>query len=233
MPNELTTLNAAERSKLRLCETTIQKHLGTFMEVGNALAEIRDAKLYREEHKTFEAYCKAKWDFEKRHAYRLIAAAEVAEKVSHGTQKPESERTIRPLTQLEPEKQAEAWEAAVEKAKEAGQAVTAAIVEEVVEEMLGPDESESRDFGTCPNCAGTKWDEDSDGVSCSKCHHPHGEPAGDVDEDRIKIQRSKTVKTAEALMRAFDDLHTMLPRENHDQAISGCKALLKIAKGWK
>lgn len=110
--------------------------------------------------------------------------------------------------------------------------------------------SESPDYGKCPNCAGTKWDEDDDGVSCSKCHHPWGEPAGDLDEDRIKTQRQKTVKTVEALMRAFDDLHTMKARLEHSGAttwtpddvlttladmgvIQACKGLLKIARGWK
>jgi len=72
-----------------------------------------------------------------------------------------------------------------------------------------------------------------DGVSCSKCKHPHGEPAGDVDEDRIKTQRQKTVKTVEALMRAFDDLHTMLARPEHSEAIADCKKLLEIAREWK
>ena len=90
------------------------------------------------------------------------------------------------------------------------------------------------DYGKCPNCAGSKWDdEDEDDVSCAKCHHPHGEPAGDADEDRIKTQRQKTVKTAEALMRAFDDLHTMKAKPDHEQAIADCKRLLAVAEGWK
>ena len=90
------------------------------------------------------------------------------------------------------------------------------------------------DLGKCPNCAGTKWKDNGDGKVCSKCNHPHGEPAGDVDQDRIKIQRSKTVKTAEALMREFDDLNLLLPRTSqHATAISRCKLLLEAAKEWK
>jgi hypothetical protein len=92
---------------------------------------------------------------------------------------------------------------------------------------------QKRDYGKCPNCAGTKWDEDEDGVSCAKCHHPWGEPAGDVDGDQIKTQRQKTVKTAEALMRAFDDLQLMKARSEHREAIQGCKALLRLAREWK
>jgi hypothetical protein len=89
------------------------------------------------------------------------------------------------------------------------------------------------DYGKCPNCLGTRWSEDEEGVSCAKCHHPHGEPAGGVDDKQLSIQRSKTVKTVEALLRAFDDLQEMVAKPEHDEAIEGCKRLLKLAKAWK
>lgn len=92
---------------------------------------------------------------------------------------------------------------------------------------------EPEDLGKCPNCACSKWEKDEAGVSCVKCHHPHGEPAGDADEDRIKTQRQKTQKTAEALMRAFDDLQCMKAKAVHREAIGACKGLLKIAKEWQ
>lgn len=87
--------------------------------------------------------------------------------------------------------------------------------------------------GKCPACAGTKWIETDDGIACEKCRHPYGEPAGDTDEERLKTQRQKTVKTIEALMRAFDDLQTMSAKPEHDEAVRSCKTLLKLAKGWK
>ena len=40
---------------------------------------------------SFEHYCRERWQFERRHAYRLIDSARVIENVSHGTQAPESE----------------------------------------------------------------------------------------------------------------------------------------------
>jgi len=88
-------------------------------------------------------------------------------------------------------------------------------------------------YGKCPNCAGVEWTEDDDGAACSRCHHPHGEPAGDVDASRLDTQRRKTTKTAEALQRAFDDLQFMRAKEVYDDATKGCKRLLSIAKGWK
>ncbi len=89
------------------------------------------------------------------------------------------------------------------------------------------------DYGKCPNCLGTKWKEDDDGMVCAKCLHPHGEPVGDVDDKQLATQRAKTIKTGEALMRAFDDLQTMKAKSHHEATIDDCKALIKIAKEWK
>lgn len=91
---------------------------------------------------------------------------------------------------------------------------------------------EATDFGRCPNCASTKWTEDASGVACAKCHHPHGEPSGGADDDRIGIQKSKTRKTAESLMRAFDDLNFLSPSNKHADAIAKCKQLLNAIKVW-
>jgi hypothetical protein len=83
-----------------------------FVEVGNALLSIRDNRLYRITHRTFEAYCKGKWGMKKSHAYRLIDAASVAVNLSPmgDNPKPTSERQVRLLTKLEPEQQKTAWE---------------------------------------------------------------------------------------------------------------------------
>lgn len=90
------------------------------------------------------------------------------------------------------------------------------------------------DLGKCPNCAGTKWTEDDVGFVCAKCNHPHGEPTGGADEDRVATARSKVVKTAEALMRAVDDLQHLVPRNTeHAVAIEHCKRVLALARAWK
>lgn len=81
----------------------------------------------------------------------------------------------------------------------------------------------------CPNCAGHKWKNGK----CAKCSHPQGEPAGDVDEARVKAQQKKTVKTIEALMRAIDDLHWLAPSHHHGDTITSCKSILKTVKEWK
>jgi N6-adenosine-specific RNA methylase IME4 len=64
------------------CEVVIERGRQAFVDVGNALAEIRDRLLYRETHATFEAYCKERWGLGKSYVYYQIAAAEVATELS-------------------------------------------------------------------------------------------------------------------------------------------------------
>jgi hypothetical protein len=47
----------------------------SFVEVGAALIEIRDAKLYRDGFDTFDDYCSERWDFSRQRAYQLIDAS--------------------------------------------------------------------------------------------------------------------------------------------------------------
>ena len=59
-------------------ETVIERGRQTFIEVGAALMEIRDQRLYRETHATFEGYCKERWGFTYRFANLQISAASVS-----------------------------------------------------------------------------------------------------------------------------------------------------------
>ena len=139
--SELSAITAAESKRLVELEEIIEKGVGTFLRVGEALSEIRDTRLYRLEYKTFEDYCREEWQMERRQVYRMMDAAEAAKNVSHGTQTaPENERQARPLTKLEtPEQQREAWTAAVESApngKPTAKHVEAAV--EQVQERTAP-----------------------------------------------------------------------------------------------
>ena len=67
-----------ESKRLIELEKIIDVGKQPFVAVGNALAEIRDSRLYRSDCKSFEAYCQEKWGFSKQHAYRMIKAAPIA-----------------------------------------------------------------------------------------------------------------------------------------------------------
>jgi len=75
MTNELTL---TESGNLEILEGVIQSGLKTFADVGNALLEIRDNRLYRVGSKTFELYCKERWCIGSSRARQLIDTSEKA-----------------------------------------------------------------------------------------------------------------------------------------------------------
>jgi hypothetical protein len=71
-----TALSKQQQSDLRACEQVIERGLSTFVQVGKALAKIRDERLYKTTHKSFERYCQERWEFSRQRASQLILAAE-------------------------------------------------------------------------------------------------------------------------------------------------------------
>lgn len=56
--NDLTPAEIDSRNRL---EAVAQHGLGTFVQVDKALAEIRDRRLYRDSHRSFETYVRERW----------------------------------------------------------------------------------------------------------------------------------------------------------------------------
>jgi len=131
-------LTTQEQDELAHHEAIIQRGIDTFVEVGNALAAIREARLYRAQFATFEAYCRERWDIGRSRAYQMISAAAVVTNVSTivDTPAPTNEAQARPLTSLPPEQQAPAWRDAVAAAPNGRP--TAADVKAVVEARRPP-----------------------------------------------------------------------------------------------
>ncbi|WP_375511040.1 hypothetical protein [uncultured Nostoc sp.] len=154
------TVTAAEVEELSETEQRDRLHLErrverAFFEAGKALAELRDRRLYRSTHSTFEEYCKDRFGFERRHPYRLIEAAGVVDNLIkmcpiwtqneiednpatvHSDQVqilPTSEGQVRPMTKLEPQEQQEVWLRAVELS--GGKVPTGRIVKDVVQRIM-------------------------------------------------------------------------------------------------
>lgn len=129
-PPDVAPLDTTEAEHLADCETIIAAGLASFVEVGEALADVRDRRLYRQTHGTFEDYCVERWGLSRNRAYRLIEGAEVAAVLPIGNTLPANEAQARPLAPLrdDPEALASAWQAANEAAEAKGKAVTAADV---------------------------------------------------------------------------------------------------------
>jgi hypothetical protein len=144
-------LTTSERGLLTSYETVVQQGLDSFVEVGNALAAIRDGRLYRESHQTFEAYCVERWNLSKSRAYQFLRGAEVVERLAECTTVdvlPDCEAQVRPLASLHEDQQAEAWQEAVESAPvddDGEPQVTAKHVEAAVERRKAAEVEPIRD----------------------------------------------------------------------------------------
>jgi hypothetical protein len=79
-----TALSKGERQRLVEVEAAIER---SFIEIGNALREIRDSRLYRATHRNFDSYRRERWH----------SAAEVATMVVNAGPAPKSERQAREL----------------------------------------------------------------------------------------------------------------------------------------
>jgi hypothetical protein len=112
--SELTELSTDEWRDRIFLERQVEK---AFYTAAKALKEIRDRRLYRSTHSTFENYCRSRFGFTHRHVNYLIAGSLVVDNLvgTNGSQiLPTNERQVRPLVSLEPEQQHLAWQKAVE-----------------------------------------------------------------------------------------------------------------------
>lgn len=143
MTTEVATLDTAEAKALAKHESTIQRGLSTFYEVGAALLAIRDGKLYRSSHRRFEDYCQERWKMSKPRAYQLIEAAETQRQMSTIVDKlPANEAQARTLSKVPKEDRAEIWEKVLESAPivNGEPKITAKHVEKIVAEELAEED---------------------------------------------------------------------------------------------
>jgi hypothetical protein len=75
MKNHEQAMSVRETNPLAKAEKTIARGKRRLVEIGLALGEIRDLRLYRRDYGTFDEYCRAKLGCGRRRAYRLIKAA--------------------------------------------------------------------------------------------------------------------------------------------------------------
>lgn len=123
----MTTVVASRLSEL---ENTIERGLATFVEVGQALLEIRESRLYSDSHETFEDYCRGRWGMSRDYAYKQIAASEVCRQLSTPPANEAQARELVPLLD-KPDELVEAWTTAQEKGSANG-GLTAEVIRSVV-----------------------------------------------------------------------------------------------------
>ena len=100
-------LTDAEIETLRDLEEEIERDIEQFWNVARCLLQIKTEKLYRGTHKTFDAYCRDKWDMTRVHANRLISFEKTVQTLKSepvGTVAiPTNEAQARPLSGLDDE----------------------------------------------------------------------------------------------------------------------------------
>lgn len=144
--SELEELTEAEQGDRLFLERKVER---AFYEAGKALMELRDKRLYRSTHRTFEEYCRDRFGHSRQKSNYLIAAAGVFDNLTtNGCQNssiedlttiglqilPTTERQVRPLAKLEPEQQCSVWQQAVEEA--GGKMPSGRIVQDIVQRIM-------------------------------------------------------------------------------------------------
>ncbi|MBA2412267.1 MAG: hypothetical protein H0V63_05510 [Burkholderiaceae bacterium] len=180
-----------ENARLTTLEGVIERGLATFVEVGQALLEIRESRLYRETHGTFEDYCRERWAMRREQADRLIRAADVASLVNPIGLIP-NEAVARELAPLRdsPSLVQQAWQEVTERH---GPTPTAAQVREVVATRL--DVHNHRAQGTGEN----EWYTPQKYIDLAR------EVLGEIDLDPASSTAAQTAVAARAFFSEHDD----------------------------
>jgi hypothetical protein len=134
-PDEFKVLADGDVTRLPELETIIERGQQTFVEVGAALLEIRDSRLYREQYSSFDDYTRERWGWSRVHAHRVIEASEVIGALPIGS-RPANEAQARELAKA---KDPEVMHAVMAQVTETGQPVTARVIKDAVEERLNPE----------------------------------------------------------------------------------------------
>lgn len=139
-PDENTSLAVLEsrpdQERFAELERVIGAGMKTFMQVGEALAEVRDTKFYRlDGYATFEAYVFKKWGMSRSRAYQMIDASETAEVLSTNVDIANEAmmRAISPMVKMYQEDACRLWDRLNE---EQGGHLSAAILTLHVEEYM-------------------------------------------------------------------------------------------------
>ncbi|MEI6196902.1 MAG: hypothetical protein WCS42_21505 [Verrucomicrobiota bacterium] len=128
MKNHEQVMSIRETARLVELEKTIARGKKTFVEVGLALAEIRDLRLYKREYGGFEEYCREKWGWSRQYVnYQIAGALIKAELPAKVTTMVVTERQTRELAKVPAEQRAGVIQAIADE----GKPVTAAEIKRV------------------------------------------------------------------------------------------------------
>ena len=105
-------LDRLQIRKLQQCEAIVCRAIADDFAAGRALITIRDERLYRRTHRTFEEYCRSRWLFSRTHVNRLINMAKILDLLAPIGAIVENAYQVRPLSGLSAEAVPKAWQMA-------------------------------------------------------------------------------------------------------------------------
>ena len=135
MKEVIEAIGIDESKRLIELEAVVSKGVRTFIEVGDALAEIRDSRLYRSEFATFQEYCETKWQFSRMRASQLISSAKIMKQIPDECKPGFTEKSARPLVHLSKNKCISVVKSVVKTAQKTGRKITAKTVREAAESV--------------------------------------------------------------------------------------------------
>jgi hypothetical protein len=128
-------LSKSEAAELAECEEVLRGGLRWWVDSGSALDRIREGRLYRATHPTFEDYCRTEWGISRVHAHRLIDAAGLVLPIGNsGLPAPATESVARELLGAPEDERIDLWREVLEVAADGK--VTAKTVRDVFTDNL-------------------------------------------------------------------------------------------------
>ena len=130
-------LSEVERAELAAAESRIQRGLSGFIDAGAALSLIKDNRLYRDTHATYEGYLRDRWGLGTDYANKLVHAMTIALDLERkGFLPPVRETHAREIGRVQTDHRAKVWGDALAAAGGDPQAVTADMIAQATPKRL-------------------------------------------------------------------------------------------------
>lgn len=207
-------------ARLATQEAIIDRGLKSFIEVGEALAEIREERLYLEQYSTFEEYCQERWHFTRVRAHQLISAASTALTiVNSDLAAPINEAQARELAKVPEPDREQVWRETLDRT---GGKPTAAAVREVAappaaetKPVPEPRTRPGRHSDGTPNDAQVPVDPPAPAEQAEPKPVATGKPCGDAETREV----SATTRAVDAALASYRECVAGLASQDVNAAV--------------
>ena len=226
-------------------EAVIATGLNTFVQVGTALAEVRDSKLYAASFPSFETYCQERWGLSRSRAYQMMDAAELSTIVDTELDSESQARALAPLKD-DPDAANEALNTAIAEAEAEGAKLTAKRIKDAVERQLNPSTSDDGGVSVSESSEPATPADSSPAPSSDHLEEPAGdsltgEDAGTANDPSSPQNdpEDELLATLARLKKSISQSHSLFswkPEDIHDlndpDCARGIRDLMAVISPW-